>query len=95
MKIQSTDGFEINYSLLDPGSQIILMKRSRVRRLHLRGREIKLNINTAAGSRPIESEEISFMINFLDGKESKEISKTYVITALPCDNAPELSCRVT
>ena len=60
------------------------------RRLNLTGREIKLNIYTAVDSRPIESEEISFMLNPLDGKELVEIPKAYVITALPCDNAPEL-----
>ena len=89
LKIQSTHGFEITYTLLDPGSQITLMKRSIARRFNLRGREIKLNINTAAGSRPIESEELSFMLNSLDEKESIEIPKACVITALPCDNAPE------
>ena len=50
-----------------------------------------LNINTTVGSRPIESEEISFTLNFLDGKELIEIPKAYVLTALPFDNAPELS----
>ena len=30
------------------------------------------------------------MLNSVDGKESIEISKAYVVTALPCDNAPEL-----
>ena len=30
------------------------------------------------------------MLNSLDGKESMEIPKAYVIIALPCDNAPEL-----
>ena len=90
VKIQSTHGFEITYALLDPGSHITLMKSSMARRINLRGREIKLNNNTAVGSRPIESEEISFMVNSLDGKEPIEISKAYVITAFPFDNAREL-----
>ena len=30
------------------------------------------------------------MLNSLDGKESIEMLKAYVITVLPCDNAPEL-----
>ena len=90
VKIQSTHGFEVTYALLDPGSQVTLMKSSMARRLNLRGRQIKLNINTAVGSRPIESQEISFMLNSLDGKESIEIPNAYIITALPFDNAPEL-----
>ena len=90
VKIQSNHGFEVTYALLDPGSQITLKKSSMTRRLNLRGKEIKLNINTAAGSRPIENGEISFMLNSRDGKESKEIPNHYVITALPFDNASEL-----
>ena len=89
VKIQSTHGFEITYALLDPGSQITLMKSSMARRLNLRGREIELIINTAVGSSPIENEEISFMLNSLDGKGSIEIPNAYLITALPFDNAPE------
>ena len=75
VKIQSTHGFEITYALLDPGSQITLMKSSMARRLNLRGREIKLNINTAAGSRPIESEEISFMLEILIRSERNLIMR--------------------
>ena len=69
------------------------MKRSMARRLNLRRREIKLNINTAAGSRQTESEEIYFMLNSLDGKESVEIPKAYVITAFSFDNALKLPAR--
>ena len=58
VKIQSIHGFEITYALLLPSSHITLMKRSMARRLNLSGREIKLNINKSAGSRPIESGEI-------------------------------------
>ena len=90
VKLQSMHGFEITYALLDPGSQITLIKSSLARGLNLRGREIKLSINTAASSRPIENEEISYMINSLDGKETIENPKAFVITALNCDNAPEL-----
>ena len=91
VKIQSTHGFEITYALLDPGSQITLMKSSMTRRLDLRGREIKLNNITAVGSRHIESGEISFMLNSLDGQVSTTVPKAYVITAILFDNAPELS----
>ena len=70
--------------------QITLMKRSMARRPNLRGRESKLNIITSVGSRPIESEEISFILNSLDEKESIEIPNAYVITASPFDNAPQL-----
>ena len=90
VKIPSTHGFKVTYALLDPGSQITLMKGSMARRLNLRGREIKLNNNTAAGSRPIEGEKVSFMLNSLDRKESIEIHKAYMITASPFDNASEL-----
>ena len=86
VKIQSTHGLEITYALLVSGSQITLMKSSMARRLNLRGREIKLNINTAVGSRSIEREEISFMLNSLDGKESIEISEAYVITECRLDD---------
>ena len=91
MKIQSTHGFGITYALVDPGSQITVIKSSMIRRLNLRGREITFNIITAAGGRRIENEEISFVLNSLDVKESIGISKAYVIIALPCDKAPELS----
>ena len=91
VKIRSTDGFEITCALLDSGCQFTLMKRSMARRPNLKSREIKLNINTEACSRPIGSEEISFMLNSLDGKESIEIPKAYAIAASPFDNAPELS----
>ena len=90
VKIESFHGFEITNALLSPGSQIILMKRSVARRLNLKGQEIQLNISTTVGSRPIESEKMSFMFNSLDGKESIEIPNAYIITALPFDNAPEL-----
>ena len=94
VKIQSTHGIGIIYALLDPGSQITLIKSCMARRLNLIGREIKWNINTASGSGSIESEEIGFIVNSRDGKESIEIPKAYVITALPFDNAPELPVRL-
>ena len=74
MNIQSNHGFEITHALLDPGSQFTLMKGSMARILNLKGREIKLSIITPAASEPIDSEEISFMLNSLGGKESIEIS---------------------
>ena len=37
--------------------------------------------------------EISFMLNSLDGKESIEIPRAHVITALHFDNAPELPVK--
>ena len=90
VKVQSEWGSEITYALLDPGSQVTLVKDSLVKKLNLNGGETRLAINTALGCSIIGTKEIEITLNSIDGIESIEIPRAFVVRDLPVTDAPDL-----
>ena len=53
VRVENIGGTEVNYALLDLGSQITLVKESLAKKLKRDGKKIKLFINTVYGRREI------------------------------------------
>ena len=66
-------GAEVTYALLDPGSQITLVKESLAKKLKRGGKETKLSINTVSGHSTINTREIEITLTSMDGTSAVEV----------------------